>query len=51
MINRLIDQQAYMMSVDDIFYLSALVFLVLIGVVWLARPVRQTTGPAPVVVD
>ncbi|HSQ79694.1 MAG TPA: DHA2 family efflux MFS transporter permease subunit [Casimicrobiaceae bacterium] len=50
-INRLIDQQAYMMSVDDIFYLSALVFLVLIGVVWLARPVRQPAGPAPVAGD
>ena len=50
-INRLIDQQAYMMSANDIFYLSALVFLALIGVVWLARPVRQVAGPVVVAAE
>ncbi|HMB57053.1 MAG TPA: DHA2 family efflux MFS transporter permease subunit, partial [Arenimonas sp.] len=44
-INRLIDQQAAMLSADDIFRASALLFLLLIPVVWLARPIR--TG-APV---
>ncbi len=39
-INRAIDQQAFMMAADDIFYVSAIIFIVLIGVVWLARPVR-----------
>jgi MFS transporter, DHA2 family, multidrug resistance protein len=37
-INRMIDQQAYTMAVTDLFYLSSMVFFLLIGVVWLARP-------------
>ena len=39
-INRLINQQAYMLSANDIFAGCALLFLALIGVVWLARPER-----------
>jgi MFS transporter, DHA2 family, multidrug resistance protein len=39
-LNRIIDQQAFMLSANDIFYVSALVFLALIAVVWLARPAR-----------
>ncbi len=41
-VNRLIDQQAFMLSANDIFYVSALLFLLLIGVVWLARPVKAS---------
>ena len=37
-LNRLVDQQAFMMSADDIFYVSGLLFLALIFVIWLARP-------------
>jgi MFS transporter, DHA2 family, multidrug resistance protein len=37
-VNRMIDQQAYTMAVTDIFYLSAMLFFVLIAVVWLAKP-------------
>ena len=40
LLNRLVDQQAFMLSANDVFYASALLFLALIGVVWLARPVR-----------
>jgi DHA2 family multidrug resistance protein len=36
-VNRLIDQQAFMLSANDIFYASAVLFVLLIGVVWLAR--------------
>ncbi len=39
-LNRMIDQQAYMLSANDIFYVSAILFVLLIGVVWLARPVK-----------
>jgi MFS transporter, DHA2 family, multidrug resistance protein len=39
MLNRLVDQQAFMLSANDLFFVSALLFLALIGVVWLARPV------------
>jgi len=37
-VNGIIDQQAFTMSAVDIFYASALLFIVLIGLVWLARP-------------
>ena len=37
-INRLIDQQAFTLSADDIFAASAAVFLLLIVVIWLAKP-------------
>ncbi|MFT7117102.1 MAG: DHA2 family multidrug resistance protein [Rhodoferax sp.] len=37
-VNRLIDQQAYMLAVNDVFYASALIFMLLIPVVWLTRP-------------
>ncbi|MGE5525538.1 MAG: DHA2 family efflux MFS transporter permease subunit [Rhodospirillaceae bacterium] len=43
-LNRLIDQQAYMLSADDIFRLSAILFLLLIAVVWLARPAKGAQG-------
>jgi len=39
-LNRLVDQQAFMLSANDVFFASALLFLALIAVVWLARPVR-----------
>jgi DHA2 family multidrug resistance protein len=39
-INRLIDVQASTMSANDVFFISAIFFLLLIGIVWLARPVK-----------
>ncbi len=39
-VNRLVDQQAYMLGANDVFYASALMFLMLIPVVWLSRPKR-----------
>jgi DHA2 family multidrug resistance protein len=42
-LNRLVDQQAFMLSANDVFYVSAWLFLALIAVVWLARPV--STAP------
>jgi MFS transporter, DHA2 family, multidrug resistance protein len=38
--NRMIDAQAYMMSANDVFFVSAVLFVLLIGVIWLARPVK-----------
>src|SRR5215831_2795196 len=40
MLNRLVDSQAFMLSADDIFYVSGILFLLLIFLVWLAHPVR-----------
>jgi DHA2 family multidrug resistance protein len=42
-VNRLIDQQAYTLAATDLFYLSAMLFVGLISLVWLTRPQR---GPA-----
>ena len=48
-INRMIDQQAYMLAANDVFFASSLIFLALIPLVWLARPARpaQTGAGAP----
>jgi len=37
-LNRLVDNQAFMLSANDIFYVSGALFLVLVFVIWLARP-------------
>ncbi|HEY4341457.1 MAG TPA: DHA2 family efflux MFS transporter permease subunit [Steroidobacteraceae bacterium] len=39
-LNRIVDVQAFMLSADDLFYISGLIFLALILVIWLARPAR-----------
>ncbi|MDE2599131.1 MAG: DHA2 family efflux MFS transporter permease subunit [Rhodocyclaceae bacterium] len=43
-INRVVDQQAFMLSVSDIFAASAILFLLLIAVVWLAKPAKSGGG-------
>jgi len=45
-LNRLVDQQAYMLSANDVFYVSAAIFLALIAVVWLARPANGAAKAA-----
>ncbi|MDE2369054.1 MAG: DHA2 family efflux MFS transporter permease subunit [Burkholderiales bacterium] len=45
-VNRIIDQQAYTMAVTDIFYLSSLLFLVLLVLVWFCKPVHGNAGAA-----
>jgi DHA2 family multidrug resistance protein len=45
-VNRLVDQQAYMLGANDVFYVSALIFLLLIPVVWLSRPKLGAAGSA-----
>lgn len=49
-INRMIDQQAATLSATEFFWFSALVFLLLIGVVWFAHP-RQIGGGGGGAVD
>ena len=46
LLNRLVDSQAFMLSADDIFYVSGIIFVGLIGLVWLARPLRGGGGAA-----
>src|SRR6185369_5344255 len=38
-INRMVDQQAFMLAANDIFYISAVLFLALIPLVWLSHPI------------
>ena len=45
-INRTIDQQAFTMAATDAFYVSALLFFVLIGMIWLSRPDKHGAGGA-----
>jgi DHA2 family multidrug resistance protein len=44
--NRLIDQQAFMLAANDVFYASAIIFMLLIPLVWLARPTVASPGSA-----
>jgi DHA2 family multidrug resistance protein len=44
MINRMIDQQAYTMAVTDLFWLSSMLFLVLVAIIWLSHPQKGTTA-------
>jgi DHA2 family multidrug resistance protein len=39
-LNRMVDQQAALLAANDIFYASAMLFLGLIALVWLAKPLR-----------
>ena len=50
-LNRLVDQQAFMLSANDVFYVSALIFLLLIAVVWLARPVKGSAQGSDAAAD
>jgi MFS transporter, DHA2 family, multidrug resistance protein len=43
--NRMIDTQAFMMSANDVFFASAVLFILLIGVIWFARPVKGGGAP------
>ena len=45
-INRLVDQQAYMLAANDVFYASALIFLCLIPLVYLTRPAKPDASSA-----
>lgn len=45
-LNRLVDQQAYMLAANDVFYASALIFLLLIPLVYLTRPTHAGAGGA-----
>lgn len=47
-INRLVDQQAYMLAANDVFYASALMFLLLIPFVWMSRPLNGGPGAGTV---
>jgi DHA2 family multidrug resistance protein len=43
-VNRLVTQQAFTLSATEIFWLSAVIFIVLIPLIWLTRPDHHTAG-------
>ncbi|MGC3987074.1 MAG: DHA2 family efflux MFS transporter permease subunit [Pseudorhodoferax sp.] len=45
-LNRVVDQQAFMLAANDVFYASAALFMLLIPLVWLTRPQRGGAGAA-----
>ncbi len=44
LLDRMVAQQAHTLSATDFFYASAFLFLLLIGLIWLARPRTATHG-------
>ena len=47
-VNRLVDQQAYMLAANDVFFASALMFLLLVPLVYLTRPQATRASSADV---
>lgn len=43
-VDRLINQQAFTMAATDIFWLSSVLFVLLIGMVWMTRPQLDAAG-------
>jgi DHA2 family multidrug resistance protein len=46
LINQMVNQQAFTMAAVDIFYVSALLFVLLIPIVWLSHPQRGAAADA-----
>ena len=46
MFDRLVNQQAAQLGVNDLFYISSIIFLVLIALIWITRPERAGGGDA-----
>jgi DHA2 family multidrug resistance protein len=46
MVNRLADQQAYMLAANDIFFASSVLFLAMIPLVFLTRHSKAQAGSA-----
>ena len=44
MFDRLVTQQAAQLGVNDLFYISAVIFIALIGLIWITRPERSASG-------
>ncbi len=45
-VNRMVDQQAYTLAVDDLFLLSGILFVTLLVLVWLAKPAKNVAVDA-----
>jgi DHA2 family multidrug resistance protein len=45
-INRTIDVESHLLAANDLFWISSVLFLLMVGVIWLARPIKASTSPA-----
>ena len=45
-LERMVNVQAFTLSALDLFYVSAILLVLLIPLLWLARPPRRATGAA-----
>jgi DHA2 family multidrug resistance protein len=46
MVDRLVNVQAYLLSADDIFYGSAVVFVLMVPLVWVTHPRKAAAAAA-----
>jgi len=46
MVNRMVDQQAFTLAVDDLFFLSGMLFALLLVFVWATKPAKNTAVDA-----
>lgn len=46
LLERLVNQQAYMLAFNDLFYATAVIFLFLIPIVWLSHPTHRNAAAA-----
>jgi len=47
-INRSIDVESHLLAANDLFWISSILFLLMIGVIWLARPIKANLAPGAV---
>lgn len=44
-INRSIDVESHLLAINDLFWISSILFLAMIAVIWLARPIKSSVAP------
>jgi DHA2 family multidrug resistance protein len=44
-VNRSIDVESHLLAANDVFWISSILFLLMIGVIWLARPLSTKAPP------
>jgi DHA2 family multidrug resistance protein len=47
-INRTIDVESHLLAANDLFWISSILFLLMVGVIWLARPIKANVSPAAI---
>jgi DHA2 family multidrug resistance protein len=44
-IDHTIEVESHLLAANDLFWISSILFLAMIGVIWLARPVKANLAP------